>query len=210
MWATRWGVPVTESGSDDFAAFMDGVLTAGTSPNGVFSARIMWGSMGDLVGNLTSSGVALPGPDDQVLRQAFGPTHFIWLRRLDTLAQAVSWARAEQTRIWHRLDGQTVPDAAADPVYDFEQIHTLVETIHAHNAAWSAWFAENGIAPLPLSYEALDADPPAEIRRILGYLGLDTEKAAGIRARNIRLADELSLEWMARYRREFSQRQDGA
>ena len=210
MWANRWGVPASTDGSIDFAAFLDGVLTAGTSSNTVFSARIMWGSMEYLVGNLIASGMVQPGRDDHVLRQAFGPTRYIWLQRQDTLAQAVSWAKAEQTRVWHRLDGQATPETITEPTYDFVQIHVLMETIREHNAAWGNWFTKNSITPLSLTYEALDADAADVVGQILRYLDLDREEARTISSRNIRLADGLSLDWMARYRRDLASRQTSA
>ncbi|MEZ5997242.1 MAG: Stf0 family sulfotransferase [Hyphomonas sp.] len=205
-WAGRFGIPVGKDSAANFRAFLDGVLLAGTSPNGVFSVRIMWGSMEELTANLSTSNAAWSGTDEELLRQAFGPSHFIWLHRLDTLAQAISWARAEQTRIWHRLEGEpTAP--AISPAYDFDQIHMLIETIRTHNEAWQAWFNQNGITPLSLTYEALDADAPATIRTVLDQLGLDTGKANEIRSRNIRLTDQLSLDWAEQYRRDLVRRE---
>lgn len=207
-WAKRFGLPPGNGSAPDFSAFLDGVLSAGTSPNGVFSVRIMWGSMEELTANLATVGVGLPGSEVDRIGQAFGPPHFIWLRRLDTLAQAISWARAEQTRVWHRLGGETAEAPVRSPAYDFDQIDMLVTTIRAHNDAWQAWFDRNGISPLGLTYEALDADAVDAVRTVLGHLGLEKGKADKISARNIRLADPLSLNWAARYRQDLARREN--
>ncbi|MCA8901252.1 MAG: hypothetical protein KDA53_08370 [Hyphomonas sp.] len=205
-WTARFGLPAGGDGAAGFGAFLDGVLSAGTSPNGVFSMRIMWGSMEELTEALAATGAARPGTEAEMLRQVFGPAHFVWLRRLDTLAQAISWARAEQTRVWHRLEGAAAEAPAASPAYAFDRIHDLTRTIQAHNEAWQAWFDRNGIVPLSLTYEELDEDAPATVHRVLDALGLDAAKADTIRPRNIRMADEISLDWAAQYRRDLATR----
>jgi len=44
------------------------------------------------------------GADLDLLTAAFGPARFVHLWRDDTLAQAVSWVRAEQTNYWQQGD----------------------------------------------------------------------------------------------------------
>src|SRR5204863_308866 len=93
-------------------------------------------------------GRALPRRD---LRQAdaaadplrFPDPHFVWLRRDDEIAQAVSFWRAVATGHWHAWDP---PPREAE--FDRDAITHLLEEIRAHNAAWRAWFRENAVAPL--------------------------------------------------------------
>src|SRR3954468_15559667 len=47
--ATRVGVEVAADGSFDYRRFAAGAVRAGTSPNGVFAARVMWGTMSRVV-----------------------------------------------------------------------------------------------------------------------------------------------------------------
>ena len=71
--------------------------------------------------------------DLEVLELMFGDLRFVYLWREDVIAQAVSWARAEQTNLWHApIDG---PDGGADtePSFDREQIAELCATIDCHN-----------------------------------------------------------------------------
>jgi LPS sulfotransferase NodH len=202
LWAGHWGLPPEPDGSIDFAAFVQGALKAGRSPNGLFAVRIMWGTMDELAENLRGTRTGAQGPDIQLLHQAFGTPRFVFLQREDTLAQAVSWARAEQTSVWHRLEGSGSAKPARAAVYDVEQIDGLVRTIGEHNAAWREWFAANGVTPHPVFYEHLDADPVGTVERILDFLNQDTGKARQIAATTKRLADDLSRDWMNRYRRD--------
>ena len=106
------------------------------------------------------------------------------------------------------MEGDTRRTSSDTAVYDFRQIHSLERTIRAHNEAWQAWFGQNGLAPLPLTYEGLDADAPSVIRSVLAHLGLDTAEAENISAGNVRLADQTSLDWAARYRSDLATRRN--
>jgi trehalose 2-sulfotransferase len=109
--------------------------------------------------------------DLQLLTRAFGHTRFVYLWRDDTVSQAVSWARAEQTQFWHESD-MALP--GYEPRFEFEQVHTLVQTIDEHNAAWRDWFAACKIQPHLVRYEALASDPAGVTRRLLAFLGLQS------------------------------------
>lgn len=52
LWARRFGVPIDSDGSIEHRAFVAGAARVGTTPNGVFAARIMWGSMLPIVDGL--------------------------------------------------------------------------------------------------------------------------------------------------------------
>jgi trehalose 2-sulfotransferase len=54
--------------------------------------------MGEVIDNLATLHPDLAGADAGLLNRAFGHTRFVYLRRGDVLAQAVSWLRAEPSR----------------------------------------------------------------------------------------------------------------
>jgi LPS sulfotransferase NodH len=193
LWADRWGIP---GPAFAYRAFVHAALQAGTTPNGVFGAKLMWGTLDELVAKLAPS---TEGRDLAVLEAAFGPVRFVHLRREDELAQAVSWLRAEQTSTWRAGDpGGT----AAEPHYVEAGITALLDTVAAHNAAWRAWFARYGITPHEITYEQLTADLTGTTRGVLTFLGLDPEAGRPIQPRHRRQADRLNEEWAARYRTE--------
>ena len=100
-WAASFGLATEGRRVRDYRAFVNAARSAGTSTNGVFGARIMWGSLERMVDGLGR----VPGrPDLLVLEEALGPLTFIHLRREDIAAQAVSWCRAEQTGYWQQGD----------------------------------------------------------------------------------------------------------
>jgi LPS sulfotransferase NodH len=203
-YATTWGIPRTPDGRFTFADYLHGAITAGRSANGVFATRIMWGTLAEIIRNLRDLYADHASADRDLLTRAFGPTRFIYLRRRDVVAQAVSRVRAEQTNVWHIIgdvpigDGPAVPPAHA-PRYDFAQIHTYTREIEAHNRAWTAWFRTNGIQPHHVWYEDVAAAPVETTLRILAFLQLAVPPHVRMSASNQRLADATSTEWIARY-----------
>lgn len=183
----RWGVA-------GFPEYVERVRDAGTTPNGVFGSKLMRRQLVDLVGRLTELGG--DGPDTTLLERYFPGPRFIWVRREDTAAQAVSWSRAIQTGHWHHWDPG---NPAAAPVYDRHQITALAREAVEDNAAWEAWFAVNGVDPLVVWFETLATDPVPVTREALAFLGV---RAAGvaIRPQTVRSADHVNAEWLSRYR----------
>ena len=115
----------------------------GTTPNGVFGAKIMWAHLEDLGRRLDSHD--LPALVDTV----FDRPRLVWVRRADTVRQAVSLWRAMQTQSWR---AENEPDAG-EPQYSFAALRHLVELLTAHDAAWERFFAATGSDVLTFSYE---------------------------------------------------------
>jgi LPS sulfotransferase NodH len=196
QWADRWGIPGPDDPAFDYRVFVRAARAAGTTPNGIFGAKLMWGTLDEVVAKL-APGTA--GADPAVLESAFGPLRYVYLRREDELAQAVSWLRAEQTRTWWTGDpGGT----GGEPRYDPAGIAGLLGTIGAHNAAWCAWFDRYGITPYELTYERLTADLAGTTRGVLAHLDLDPAASRPITPRHRRQADHLNEDWARRYRTE--------
>jgi trehalose 2-sulfotransferase len=199
-WAARWGIVSPPGGSFSYADYVQAALAEGRTPNGVFAARIMWGTMEEVVSNLATIYPDFTGTDIEVLNRAFGCTRFVYLRRSDVLAQAVSWLRAEQTGVWFQTAQRGAAQPEREPRFDFGRIRELARMIGEHNEAWRNWFASAGIRPHQVRYEDLDADPVGVTRGVLGFLGLELPPGREISAGHTRLADELNAEWIERYR----------
>jgi trehalose 2-sulfotransferase len=198
-WAQRFGIPLAGDGSFDYRGFVHAATRAGSTPNGVFAARVMWGTMHRLTDGLNGPDGLDTGlgrrSDLDVLVDAFGPLRLVHLKRADVVGQAVSWARAEQTDYWQQGDR-----SSAEPRLDVDQVDCLVRTIEEHNAAWSNWFQQHGVEPHLVAYEDVVADPRQAVQDILDHLGIQLPATWRPESAHRRQADELNAEWVRRYR----------
>jgi trehalose 2-sulfotransferase len=197
MWAERWQLDRRANGAVDYEAFLSAAIKAGSSANGVFAARTMWGTVDAVVARLRGLRPEVAGSDHEVLTAWLGPTRYVHLTRNDVVAQAVSWVRAEQTEIWQPGDTSATGTA---PRFDFDRIDACIETIHDHNRAWAEWFAANEVVPHPVGYEDLVVDMVGVTGGILRFLGLDPGASRNVEPRVHRQADEINREWIDRYR----------
>jgi len=191
-WAQRLGLATDGARVRDYRNFVQAVRATGTTDNGVFAARVMWGSLGRIV---TGLGEPHGRSELATLEQAFGPLTFVHLQREDAVAQAVSWSRAEQTEFWQHGD-----IAGRAPEQDLDQMKDLVRTISEHNAAWRAWFADNGVQPHEVTYEQLTRDRRATIEGIADRLQVRVPATWPAISPHQKQADEVNENWSAMLR----------
>ena len=205
FWAERWGIAPAADGRLDYAEFVRAATAAGRTGNGVFGAKLMWGTLDEVVDKLAAvyPDDAGSGADLTLLTRAFGDIRFVYLRRDDVVAQAVSWLRAEQTGTWYI--GDSTPGAGAEePRFDVTGIRRYAECIAQHNAAWEQWFSSFDIEPHIVGYEQLCADMVGATRGVLDFLQLELPAGRDIVARHQRQSDELSAQWIDRYNAEHA------
>jgi trehalose 2-sulfotransferase len=181
-------------------AWWDRVLADGTTENGVWAGKLMWGHVDDFLARAGELD-GLDGADlATVLDALLGDPALVYVTRPDKVAQAVSLWRAVQTQAW-RAGADGAPDRAE---YDFAGIDHLRRQLESHDAAWRAWFADHGRACREVSYDDLSADPPGTVRAVLRALGLPDDGVAAPQLR--RQGDDRSAEWARRYREERASR----
>ncbi len=181
---------------EDAGAWWERVLAEGTTANGVWGGKLMWGHVDDLLARARR----LDGLGDAdlagVLRALLGEVRLIFVTREDKVAQAVSLWRAVQTQSWRAEE----PSADQEPAYSFAAIDHLVGLLEADDAAWRAWFGAEALDPVVVPYDDLEADPAGTVGSVLAGLGLDPRdvRVPGLR----RQADARSAQWAAHYRAE--------
>ncbi len=186
-WATRFGLATEGGHVRDYRAFVNAALSVGTSSNGVFGVRIMWGSLERVMEGLGQ----VPGKSDLlILEEALGPLTFVHLRREDIAAQAVSWCRAEQTGYWQQGDV-----VSQEPHQDIAQMRLLMETIREHDAAWQAWFGAQRVEPHTVTYEQLVGDRRRVIQGIAAKLAVELPSGWRPQSPHRMQAGELNRAW---------------
>ena len=181
---------------ESYDRYLDWVLEEGTTPNGVFGAKLMWGYLGDFADLLRGieGNARLPIP--ALLDRSFPDLRYVQITRRDKVRQAVSLWKAVQTQAWRAGAGG---GERVEPVFSFRAINFLVRQLTAHDASWDAYFLGLGLEPLRVTYEELAADAQPTVQRVLDYLGIDVTPATEIaRPRLEQQADELSEDWVRR------------
>jgi LPS sulfotransferase NodH len=183
---------------DTYDRYLDWAIRQGTTPNGVFGAKLMWGYLGDFAALLRGiDGMAgLPVPE--LLSRAFPGLRYIQITRKDKVRQAVSLWKAVQTQAWRR-EAEGDRPFTAEPQFSFRAINYLVRLLTAHDASWDAYFLGLGYEPLKVTYEELAEAPEPVVRRVLKHLGIPAPDDLSLEAPRLSIqADEVSEQWVRR------------
>jgi LPS sulfotransferase NodH len=184
--------------SETYDRYLAWAIEQGTTPNGVFGAKLMWGYLGDFAQLLRGidglEGLRVP----QLFDAVFPNLSYVQITRTDKVRQAVSLWKAVQTQAWRR-DRDAGDTAAVEPEFSFRAINYLVRMLTAHDASWDAYFLGLGLEPLKVTYEELAERPEPVVRGVLDHLGIDAPDPLDIGAPRLAAqADELSEEWVRR------------
>lgn len=143
--------------------YLNAVEQHTASYNGVFSIEAVWGH--------------LEFSEIDIL-DYYSDAHFIYLRRRDILAQAISLALAVSSGVFHK-SGDTAQDAK---VRSIRQIAGREETFASIRRWWGhlmnyeclaeVQFLLRGIRPLRIYYEDIVADPAEVISRVRASCGI--------------------------------------
>jgi len=184
--------------------YLDKVIAAATTPNGVFGAKVHWEHFLNLIAKadrgLSPETLAATVPER--LGMHLPDLRFIWLTRRNAVARAISHYRVKKTNRW-QIDARWVTDDTGgdgEPAFDFDEIDAFVRLGEAEDARWREFFQQHDIRPLDLVYEDLIQDIEGTVRLVLKFLGLPAENV-NVPAPNLRRqADDRSQQWEARYR----------
>ncbi len=181
---------------DTYDQYLTWALDEGTTSNGVFGAKLMWGYLGDFAELLRGIEGMGARPLPELLARAFPGLRYIQVRRENKIRQAVSLWKAVQTQAW-KADDKV--QHAVTPVFSFRAINYLVRQLTAHDASWDAYFLGLGYEPLKITYEELAESTDAVVERVLGYLGIPTPEGVSAPAPRLSVqADDMSEEWVQR------------
>jgi trehalose 2-sulfotransferase len=195
----------------DRESYLEGVYRVGTTPNGIFGAKLMWNNVRWALAKFGEMPRFAGLTRAEVFHSAFPDLHVIHLTRRDRARQAVSWARAAHDGVWVVSDDEPAAPVAA-AAYDFELISNLEALIIEGENGWRSLFTELGVVPHEVVYEdfVTEAGYERTLRGIAAHLGLDDAELQIPPPRTLRQSDRVNESWLARYRDERTQfGQDG-
>lgn len=155
-----------------------------TSPNGVFGMQLHWPHLQFL---------------ELATRRADTPNiRWILLDRRDHVAQAVSFAKAYQTRQWTSL-----AEPAGAPAYSFKTLRTCHGQLKEHRKSWQSFGRRLKTKPALIFYEDFITAPDAAADRVVKWLGFPEAPVASVSLPEVkRQSDEINAEWAERFRRD--------
>jgi LPS sulfotransferase NodH len=165
--------------------------------NGVFAVKLTWDHLNAFLGEVRAS-----GGSETTLEEVFPGLRWLWLRRKDKIAQAVSVWRAHRSGQW-RSDGEVTGESR--PEYDFFEILRFFQNLLLEDYLWSWHFAAGATVPLEIHYEELSADPHAMAQRIASHLDLagSIPNALGMARCPRRQSDDYSKQIVVRFQTDL-------
>jgi LPS sulfotransferase NodH len=195
--------------------YLEWAFEAGTTENGIFGAKLMWGYLGDFVSLLRN----IPEYRDlslaELLPTVFPDLTFVRVVRANKLRQAVSLWKAVQTATWREdqasAKATSVEDEGNPPYRSFLEEHRpqlrfhyraiahLLEQLLIEEASWDAFFEHTGIKPVLVLYENFAADYETSTLNLLNRLGLSPPAGFEFEPRMKRQSDRINDDWVKRY-----------
>ena len=191
--------------------YLEWAFDIGTTPNGVFGAKLMWGYFGDFVSLLRNVPEYSDLPLADVLDAVFPDLTFVRVVRANKVRQAVSLWKAVQTATW-RQEGEATGDGDEDPPYKsflhehrpqlrfhYRAIEHLLNQILIEEAQWDAFFEHARIRPVLVLYENFEAEYEVATRSVLERLGIEVPADLRIEPRMRKQSDGINDDWTRRY-----------
>jgi trehalose 2-sulfotransferase len=226
-------------GDSEVVGGLDKVLMAGTTPNGVFGAKVFWPHlrflgmqmkgewseservrMQELMRSHRPNLLSLAAANEllhasfsdlraqtdayALLRSHVADLRFVWLKRKNMAARAISMYRARKTDVWFRsVYAPEAPPGEKTHDFDLAEIHDLYCIGAFQEQNWQQFFEEQNISPYCVVYEELVADYDATVHRVLEFLEIGDAGAVIPGPTSVKQSDAQSLEWEDRYRKSI-------
>jgi trehalose 2-sulfotransferase len=195
--------------------YLEWAFEAGTTDNGVFGAKLMWGYFGEFVSLLRNIPARRDVPLAELMPTVFPDLTFVRVVRANKVRQAVSLWKAVQTATWREdqasAKAASVEDDGSPPYRSFAEAHRpqlrfhyraidhLLDQLLIEEASWDAFFEHSGIKPILVLYENFAADYETSTLNLLERLDLTCADDFEFEPRMKRQSDRINDDWTKRY-----------
>jgi LPS sulfotransferase NodH len=195
--------------------YLEWAFETGTTANGVFGAKLMWGYFGDFVSLLRNVPEYRDLPLAELLPAVFPDLTFVRVVRANKLRQAVSLWKAVQTATWREdqasAKAASLEENGTPPYRSFIEEHRpqlrfhyraiahLLEQLLIEEASWDTFFEHTGIRPVLVLYENFAADYETSTLNLLDRLDLSPPEGFEFEPQMKRQSDSINDDWVRRY-----------
>jgi len=179
----EWFLSWNPEENKDWRTELLAVKAKGSTENGIFAVKLMANQLRQIDACLSGLvGASESGPYPH-LRELLKNAAWIWVRRQDTVDQAISHYVAQKRGIYHTVAKTSgfVPGSSVttegfsrrdvDIPYDFQAILSEWSRIERDNLVWRSFFNDTGIEPMIIWYEEANENVAAVIARHAGLVG---------------------------------------
>ena len=167
--------------------YLDRVMQLRMTSNGVFGFK----------SHFRHFSVAIQRNPD--LLERLSPLTYIYINRRDKLGQAVSMAKAYQTKSWTSL----VPPNEKSMRYDTNHISACLREVEIQTKNWLYWFEEHQVTPYVVNYEDFVRDADTVVASLVDLLRCQDDVPDEIALPDIvKQGDVVNEDWKTRYMRE--------
>jgi LPS sulfotransferase NodH len=189
--------------TSDFLDAHKKIIQRGMTTNGYFAAKLSTGRGGfeQMAEMLAEINRGKNDDSTTQIKTAFPNLKCIFLTRRNKVRQAVSWWKAVQTNqyVLRAGDSKVANDKL---IYNYDAISDLLQQSTIREAGWQAFFEAMDITPHTVVYEDLMSDFEGSMRHLLDALDLQDVEVPSTERTVRSQSDELSIEWIERYRQE--------
>lgn len=183
------------------AQYVREILQRGTTPNGVFGINIHWFQMNDAVRRIGSYLNTKKLPPHEALSAAFPNLSYVWLRRRDKVAQAVSWYKAIQTGHYIKLRDSEDKSSQLEKVeFSYGKIREYWSALRSFDNGWDYFFKTNEIKPHIIYYEDICTDYTLSVLSVLDHLKLARSGVVVQLSKYEKAANQQSNEWIQKFK----------
>jgi len=195
--------------------YLEWAFETGTTDNGIFGAKLMWGYFGEFVSLLRNIPRCRDVPLAELMPTVFPDLTFVRVVRANKVRQAVSLWKAVQTATWREdqasAKAASVEDEGSPPYRSFIEEHRpqlrfhyraidhLLEGLMIEEASWDAFFEHIGVKPILVLYENFAADYETSTLNLLERLDLSPPDGFEFEPRMKRQSDRVNDDWTKRY-----------
>jgi len=179
--------------------FVRAVIETGTTANGVFGVTVHHFQLNDVARRVASYLGCSPLSAHQIFSMAFPNLSYVWLRRRDKVAQAVSWHKAAHSGQFVKIEGKQGAPRTGGAEFDYAAIRTYWSALRSADNGWQHFFLESEVRPYILYYEDLASNYEGTIRDVMKYLKLTDQPYTVRPPRHQKVADAQSLAWIAQF-----------
>lgn len=185
--------------------YLEWSIEEGTTGNGVFGAKLMWGYFRDFESLLRTIPAYRQVPLADLLPTVFPNLRYVRVVRASKVRQAVSLWKAVQTEEWSQqfadeaVKGASTLENGPPLRFNYKAIDHLIDKLIAEEAFWDSFFEHCRIRPIMVLYENFASDYQRSTLRLMDRLGLPVPDGVNLVPPLRQQSDDINDDWVRRY-----------